>query len=68
MGTGCRTLWTPRGGGGGAGEMERDTLLFLLFNLILLIYFWLHWVFFAEHGLSPVVSFSSLQCAGFSLR
>ena len=64
MGTGCWTLWPPRGGrvgGAGTGEMERDTLLFLLFNLILFIYFWLRWVFFAEHRLSPVVSFSSLQ-------
>ena len=54
-----------RVGGGGAGEMERDALLFLVFDLF--VYSWLHWVFFAEHGLSPVVvSCSSLQGAGFS--
>ena len=35
-----------------------------------LIYFWLHWVFVAVHGLSLVVAsggYSSLRCAGFSL-
>ena len=34
-------------------------------------YFWLHWVFVAARGLSLVATsedFSSLQCAGFSLR
>ena len=34
------------------------------------IYFWLHWVFVAVHGLSLVVAsrgYSSLWCAGFSL-
>ena len=34
------------------------------------IYFWLHWVFIAAHGLYLVVasgSYSSLRCAGFSL-
>ena len=33
--------------------------------------FWLHWVFIAARGLSPVVAsggYSSLQCAGFSLQ
>ena len=38
---------------------------------ILFIYFWLHWVFVAAHGLSLVVAsggYSSLRCAGFSLR
>ena len=37
----------------------------------LIIYFWLHWVFVAAHGLSLVAAsggFSSLRCAGFSLR
>ena len=43
------------------------------FNLFyLFIYFWLHWVFTAAHGLSSLVAasggYSSLQCAGFSLR
>ena len=35
------------------------------------IYFWLHWVFIAVRGLSLVAAsggYSSLQCAGFSLR
>ena len=38
---------------------------------ILFIYFWLHWVFVAAHGLSLVVAsgdYSSLWCTGFSLR
>ena len=37
----------------------------------LFIYFWHHWVFIAVRGLSLVVAsgvYSSLQCAGFSLR
>ena len=41
------------------------------FFLINLIYFWLHWVFVAVHRLSLVAAsggYSSLQCAGFSLR
>ena len=35
------------------------------------IYLWLHWVFIAARGLSLVAAsrgYSSLQCAGFSLR
>ena len=43
-------------------------LLFLKINLF--IYFWLLWVFVAEHGLSLVVAsrgYSSLWCADFSL-
>ena len=42
---------------------------FLFFFLILFIYFWLHWLFIAVHGLSLVAesrSYSSLRCAGFS--
>ena len=38
---------------------------------ILFIYFWLHWVFFAVHGLSLVAArggYSLLRCVGFSLR
>ena len=34
-------------------------------------FFWLHWVFFAVHGLSLVTASrgnTSLRCAGFSLR
>ena len=37
----------------------------------LFIYFWLHWVFVAVHGLSLVAAsrgYSLLWCAGFSLR
>ena len=45
--------------------------LFCIYKLILFIYlFWLLWVFVAVLGLSLVVasrSYSSLQCAGFSL-
>ena len=40
-------------------------------NLFNFIYFWLHWVFVAPHGLSLVgvsAGYSSLRCAGFSLR
>ena len=39
-------------------------------NYYYLFYFWLHWVFFAAHGLSLVAAsggYSSLWCAGFSL-
>ena len=38
---------------------------------ILFIYFCLHWVFVAAHGLSLVVAsggYSSLRCAGFSMQ
>ena len=46
-------------------------LRIFFFNLFyLFIYFWLHWVFIAVHGLSLVTvsrGYSSLQCAGFSL-
>ena len=41
---------------------------FILFYLFI---FWLRWVFVAAHGLSLFVAsgnYSSLQCAGFSLR
>ena len=44
---------------------------FFFFNLILFIYFWLHWVFVAVRRLSLVVAsggYSSLPCAGFSLQ
>ena len=39
--------------------------------IYLFIYFWLHWVFIAAHGLSLVAAsggYSSSQCAGFSVR
>ena len=42
-----------------------------LFVCFVLFYFWLHWVFVAACGLSLVVAsegYSSLRCAGFSLR
>ena len=41
------------------------------FFFFFLIYFWVHWVFVAAHGLSLVAAsggYSSLQCAGFLLR
>ena len=44
-------------------------VFFFLINLF--INFWLHWVFVAARGLSLVTvsrGYSSLQCAGFSLR
>ena len=44
---------------------------FLFFLFILFIYFWLSWVFVVVCGLSLVVvsgGYSSLRCAGFSLR
>ena len=49
------------------------TLLLIFFKLInlFIIYFWLHWVFVAVHGLSLVAGsrgYSSLQCTGLSLR
>ena len=42
----------------------------LLFQFIYLFCFWLRWVFAAARRLPPVASrgYSSLQCAGFSLR
>ena len=48
----------------------QDLLIFFIFNF-LINYLWLHWVFVAACGLSLVVAsrgYSSLQCAGFSLR
>ena len=39
--------------------------------IYLFIYFWLHWVFVAAHGLSLVAvsgGYSSLRCIGFSLQ
>ena len=51
---------------------KRKCELFLKNTFIyLFIYFWLHWVFVAAHGLSLVVAnggFSSLWCVGFSLQ
>ena len=43
---------------------------FFNINLFYFIYFWLHWVFVAVRGLSPVAAsrgHSSLRCMGFSL-
>ena len=50
--------------------LNRNIFLFFI-NLFYFIYFWLHWVFVAAHGLSLVVAsggYSSLPYAGFSLR
>ena len=47
------------------------TTRFLSFLFTYLFIYWLHWVFVAVHGLSLVAAsggYSSLQCAGFSLR
>ena len=44
--------------------------LSFFFSINLFIYFWLHWVFVAAHGLSLVAAsggYSSLWCVGFSL-
>ena len=53
-------------------ESERLYFYFYLFNFLLCIYFWLHWVFFAAHWLSLVCEgggqgrrYSSLRCTGF---
>ena len=51
-------------------EVSRKASFFNEF-VYLFIYFWLRWVFLAVRGLSPVGArggYSSLQCAGFSLR
>ena len=45
--------------------------VFIYLFIYLLTYFWLRWVFVAAHRLSLVAvsgGYSSLQCAGFSLR
>ena len=42
--------------------------LFLFFKLFYFIYFWLHWVLVAALGLLASGGYSSLRCAGFSLR
>ena len=47
------------------------TATLLYFLCLGLFFFWLHWVFVAARGLSLVaasVGYSSLWCAGFSLR
>ena len=46
-------------------------ILKVFLKFIYCIYFWLHWVFVAVHGLSLVAvsgGYSSLWCTGFSLR
>ena len=48
----------------------KNSFLLYFFKIYLFIYFWLHWVFVAVHGLSLVAvsgGYSSLRCAGFSL-
>ena len=50
---------------------SRYTFFFYFYKFILFIYFWLHWVCVAAHGLSLVAASrgcSSLRCVGFSLR
>ena len=57
---GMNIIWTE--------GMEVTDGAFYFFKFI---YFWLHWVFVAVRGLSPVAvsrGHSSLQCAGLSLR
>ena len=52
-------------------ELGIGISFFFLFCFFLFIYFWLHWVFVAVCGLSPVVASGdhpSLWCAGLSLR
>ena len=49
----------------------RSFFLFFTNLFILFIYFWMHWVFVAVHGLSLVVAsggYSSLWCTGISLQ
>ena len=46
-------------------------ILFFFLIYFLFIYFWLHWIFVAVHGLSLVAAsrgYSLLRCAGFSLQ
>ena len=48
-------------------------VFFIYFKFLIFFFFlfWLHWVFVAARGLSLVAAsrgYSSLQCAGFSLR
>ena len=48
-----------------------EATAYLWFFVCLFVYFWLHWVFIAVQGLSLVAAsrgYSSLRCAGFSLR
>ena len=56
----------------GAATLENTSVVSCNFIFIyLFIYFWLRWVFVAVRGLSLVAAsgvYSSLQCAGFSLR
>ena len=43
----------------------------VIFFFFFALFFWLHWVFVAMHGLSLVAasgSYSSLWCSGFSLQ
>ena len=57
--------------GRGTGGCLYSFFFFFINLFILFIYFWLHWVFVATHGLSLVAAsggYSSLRCAGFSLR
>ena len=51
-------------------DFSSNPVIFLKFIFILFIYFWLHWVFVAAHGLSLFAvcrGYSSWRCVGFSL-
>ena len=51
--------------------IDRGVFYLFIYLIYLFIYFWLRWVFVAMHRLSLVATsgaYSSLQCAGFSLR
>ena len=67
------TLMNKKDASKTAWEFRGNILFFKLIILFiyLFIYLWLHWVFFAMCRLSLVVvsgGYSSLRCAGFSLR
>ena len=50
---------------------RKGLFIIVVRTFILFIYFWLHWVFVAAHGLSLVEAsrgYSSLRCAAFSLQ
>ena len=52
-------------------QHNADTFLYMSWLCLVVCSFWLHWVLIAAGGLSLVAAsrgYSSLQCAGFSLR
>ena len=49
---------------------SHESQMFFYIYQFIYLFFWLHWVFVAVHGLSPVAvsgGHSLLRCAGFSL-